>query len=575
MKPHLVLPFLSLLALPVTAQGARAWAVDSNLDQLFSIDVTTGAATLVGSTAGPLLGTPCGLSWVNATQTLWTLDLATGSLGTLNTTTAAFTAVHTAAPVAGWQGMEWDPSTGRFFLLNQNFNLYSLDPATGLTTLIGATGAPLMTAIDISSTGVLYGIGFSNGVLYTIDKTTGVATAGPTTTPTGMQGLSFGPDGRLYGANTNTDSLYAIDPVTGTTTLIGAHGAGVQFVKGLEVAPMLISPVQVATVEGNGGNNFPFNSTAARRYQQIHSDLGLEGRAITKLSFRGNAGNTTNYTGTYACDMEMLMGSSVAWNQATTSFATTFIGVPTPVFARRVFNIGPIGQNAATGPRPFTVDIPLDAPFAYIGAGSSLAWELRVHSNVLTGNFNAFDIHSAPTAAGTSTITGTGCVATGRTSAMTHTATANDHGGMLFFTSTVTNGPSNAPTVLAIGSTDPNLAFPGVCSNLHTNLLVTINLGPTSATGAFTGDNGFALVFPQNRFGGATLYTQAISIDPGQASPIQVSLSNGRSLLFPMPNTSDVVRVTRLFNNVGGTTATHSFATSSLFGYGLVTQFTY
>jgi hypothetical protein len=238
MAPHLVSSiFFGLLVasvVPLAAQGQQAWLVDSDRDQLFSVDLTTGAATLVGSTAG-ILGTPAGLTWRADTRTLWTLDLAGGEVGTIDTVTAAFTMVYTANPTAGWQGIDWDPATQRFYLLNQDFNMYSLDPATGATTLLGATGAPLMTAIETDANGVLWGIGFSNGTLYHVNKTTGAATPVVTTTPVNFQGLAFDSAGVLYGANTTTDSLYRIDPVTGVTTLIGAHGAGVAFAKGFEI----------------------------------------------------------------------------------------------------------------------------------------------------------------------------------------------------------------------------------------------------------------------------------------------------------------------------------------------------
>jgi hypothetical protein len=237
MKQALRLALAAVATLPLAAQD-RAFLIDSNLDQLHSVDLATGAATLIGSTAsGGVLATPAGLTWRSDTQTLWTIDLSGGEVGTIDPTNGIFTTQFTAVPANGWQGLEWDPTTQVFYLLNQDFNLYKLDPATGLTTLVGATGAPLTTALEVDAAGTLYAIGFSNGILYTVDKLTGLATAGPATTPANMQGLSFDSIGRLYGANTGTDSLYLIDPTTGVTTLVGAHGSGVQFAKGFEVAP--------------------------------------------------------------------------------------------------------------------------------------------------------------------------------------------------------------------------------------------------------------------------------------------------------------------------------------------------
>ena len=51
--------------------------------------------------------------------------------------------------------------------------------------------------------------------------------------------------------------------------------------------------------------------------------------------------------------------------------------------------------------------------------------------------------------------------------------------------------------------------------------------------------------------------------------------SNGRQITFPTSNLTHVNAVTRLWNNVGGATATQAFFATSVVGYGLVTQFTY
>ena len=147
----------------------------------------------------------------------------------------------------------------------------------------------------------------------------------------------------------------------------------------------VVSPVATATVEGNSNNAFPWNSSTVRRYTQIHSDLTGTPRNSTKLAVRQNAGTTTNYTGTWACDLEMYMGDSVDWDRAGWVFANNYLGPRTAVFARRVINLGPMGQNATTGPLPFTVDIPLDAPHAYVGV-RSLLWEALIHANTLNAD---------------------------------------------------------------------------------------------------------------------------------------------------------------------------------------------
>lgn len=215
---------------------AQAYLVDSDLDMLFTVDVASGAATPVAPTANNGLGTPADLVWRGDTQELWTIDLGGGEVGTIDVATGAFTPIHLTG-LDGWQGMAWDPITQLYYLANQNGSTYALDPVSGVTTLLGPTGFSLVTCLEVDATGTLYGINFSSQTsIVRIDKVTGAGTA-VATTIAGFQGLGIdATTGFWYGANSNDDALYAIDPSSGVATLIGAHGAGVTFAKGFDLA---------------------------------------------------------------------------------------------------------------------------------------------------------------------------------------------------------------------------------------------------------------------------------------------------------------------------------------------------
>lgn len=213
-----------------------AMLVDSDLDRLFSVNLATGAALAGPSTANHGLSTPAGLAWRNKTYELWTVDLSGGEVGTIHPATGEFTPIY-GTGLSGWQGITWDAVTQNFFLANQDGRNFRLDPNTGTTTLLGPGGVSLVTAIENDFLGNILGIILSGSAnLVRMDRSTGAMTLGPATAPAGMQGLSFAPNGRLYASNTTTDSLYVINPDTGATTLVGAHGAGVQFAKGFEIA---------------------------------------------------------------------------------------------------------------------------------------------------------------------------------------------------------------------------------------------------------------------------------------------------------------------------------------------------
>ncbi len=244
----------ALAAASLSAQTPTAYLVDSNLDQLFSVDVTTGAATFIAGTLNNGLDTPADLSWRAATNELWTIDLGGGEVGTIDVTTGTFTPVYQTG-LSGWQGMAWDETTQMFYMANQNGSNYVLDPTTGLTTLLGAAGFGLITALDTDASGNLFGTDFSTGSLVSVDKVTGVATL-LATSLTNFQGLGIDQaTGTWYATSTSTQSLYSVDSTTGTATLVGAHGAGVQFAKGFDLVDGGAGNYARKTRYGTGCNN--------------------------------------------------------------------------------------------------------------------------------------------------------------------------------------------------------------------------------------------------------------------------------------------------------------------------------
>jgi hypothetical protein len=109
--------------------------------------------------------------------------------------------------------------------------LRTLDPATGASVVVGATGLGSIVGLAADpNTGSLYGItGGENrkSRLVTLDLATGAATV------VGMTGfdaasLEFGPDGNLYGGGSGLDGgrIYRIDKLTGAAAPVGPTGFG-------------------------------------------------------------------------------------------------------------------------------------------------------------------------------------------------------------------------------------------------------------------------------------------------------------------------------------------------------------
>lgn len=339
----------------------------------------------------------------------------------------------------------------------------------------------------------------------------------------------------------------------------------------------VVSPVGSATVEGDSNNVFPFGQTTARRYMQIHADLGTTPLVITKLAFRVNA-STTNYTGTRTHDMEVYMGEGLPTSQPlpNLTFDANYAAPKQTVLPRTFVTWGPQGQSVSPGPNPFngTMEIVLATPFVYTGT-APLIWEVAYFGNTTTGTMSIFDADQSTSVTAPSTILGTGCAPTGSATLMTHTYTVNDSAGTLLMNGTIAGAPANALALMAIGFSNPNVPVPGLCANLYTDATLIQVLGLTSATGTYTADNATGAFIVPNTATGLTLFTQAFAFDPLSTLALPLTASNGRSSTVPSIGTAQVNQVTRLWNSVGGTAAvTAAFATSTV-GYGLVTEFTH
>ena len=136
-------------------------------------------------------------------------------------------------------------------------NLYTINPETGTTTLVGNTGFWGIQSIAFSPSGVLYGweggTGVDDGIgLVIIDPLTGIAMdvnplVGASVQAGDIQGLTFSGPGVLYGGR---DSLYSVDLQTGVQTLIGSGGysdlRGIAFVP--EPSPFKIALFGVGAI---------------------------------------------------------------------------------------------------------------------------------------------------------------------------------------------------------------------------------------------------------------------------------------------------------------------------------------
>ncbi len=256
---------VSMLVLAVTSPAARAEIIGVSFGFLGSaspvvrIDPATGVGSVLGVSGFPAMNA---LAENRAGILYSAVDnppVSPPHLITINPVTGAGTMVATlnfGTVLPDVRGLAFSGADVLFAINNTGpigganpDDLFRVDVATGMGTLIGATGRNGVQSITFSSSGILYGwdvggMGLPGLGLITIDPATGLATdVNPTVGDGGlfMQGITFAPDGRLFGvsaaaATVMPDTLFAIDAGTGMVSPIGSGGytdvRGIAFVGG-------------------------------------------------------------------------------------------------------------------------------------------------------------------------------------------------------------------------------------------------------------------------------------------------------------------------------------------------------
>ncbi|MDE0288764.1 MAG: hypothetical protein OXM88_09330 [bacterium] len=207
----------------------------SDLRMLFTVDVTTGEATLRGRTTDTVFG----MTWHNGRLygvvqsypgpviELVIMDIATGSLTTVGSATNF--GVGETRPV-GLASHE-----GTLYMVGSALDaLFTLDATTGVATRVGSANRFGVRDLDpaglASHAGTLYMVGrlvnTGNGSLFTLDATTGVATrvgsAASFGSNEGFPRAIASHEGTLYMVGSALDALFTLDATTGVATRVGS-----------------------------------------------------------------------------------------------------------------------------------------------------------------------------------------------------------------------------------------------------------------------------------------------------------------------------------------------------------------
>lgn len=222
MKRNWTLAALAVLLFSSVASAQTYWVIENTTDQLCRVDVTTQVGTVVGS-----LGVDWGFGGLgfSSNGTLYGWNTGNNGLYTINTTTGAATLVGTGS-LGGMDSFDINPVNGRAFGVEVGGNsVQEVNLATGAQTFVASTSpSQFIAASAFSPGGTWYGW-LVGSPLFIIDPLTGVVT---TVGATGLSGvhtnLGFNQaDGQLYSIAISDANfpLFSIDPTTAAATFIG------------------------------------------------------------------------------------------------------------------------------------------------------------------------------------------------------------------------------------------------------------------------------------------------------------------------------------------------------------------
>jgi hypothetical protein len=200
-------------------------------EQSFSFDsATPGITTVIApSTAGSFISAG---TWADGQ---WYASAYYGGFYSVDPETGAMTLIGSSITL---NGMAYDDTSSTMYAID-SYNLYTLNMATGATTMVGPMNSGgLMIDMAIDADGNAFGHDISTSSIYSINLATGAATLiGPTGISANYaQGMGYDKDnGVLYlAAYTGGGALYTVDTATGAATLVGSFPGGIE-VDGLAI----------------------------------------------------------------------------------------------------------------------------------------------------------------------------------------------------------------------------------------------------------------------------------------------------------------------------------------------------
>jgi hypothetical protein len=306
----------------------------SGTSQLYTINLTTGAASLIGGIGGVVAANPLRGLAVD-TGAAATAGFAITALTTANqlvrfNSNNANTPIGNPVSITGLQtgenilGIDFRPATGQLYGLGSTSRLYVINPVTGAATQIGAAGAFTLVGTNfgfdfnptvdrirvVSDTGQNLRLNPNDGTLTAADPNlngaaSGADAAGYTNSFGGATTTT------LYDISSVTDTLYQQNPANaGTLITVGALGFDVTGVNGFDIANagnVALGAFQLNGTSASGLYSIDLTTGAASFISPINAASPIRGLAIGSGS---TATNVLDFDGDRIADYSVFRPST-------------------------------------------------------------------------------------------------------------------------------------------------------------------------------------------------------------------------------------------------------------------------
>lgn len=331
------------------------------------------------------------------------------------------------------------------------------------------------------------------------------------------------------------------------------------------VSAQLISPVGFDTLGGNSSNSSPFYGISFR-CQQVHGDLVGQSLSIKGLSFRRDA-IWSSAARKKRLSLTVWLGQG-SFSNVSKTFAKNYdTSGPSNVLPLSTVQLPQLPFKPANPPAPFTVHVPFQKPYVYAGK-RALVWDM-IGSATLSQGWSPYPLDADKADGprrGVYVELGTGCMTAGHRSPMLAVAYFTtlrnpDRKRYICHTQFATK---NAPAMMFIGLTNPNVPFPICNKTLYTDA----SLASIPLRSDWMGTFQWQIDTPWHpQWAGRRFYTQTATADPTKF-PMPIAVSNGAMSIVPTLGVNQG-KTARVLSYLSGGSATGVLD----MGYAVITRF--